>query len=139
MSIRSRKVWTAVLAVVALVSAWKISAGFDGTEFAGARVTGPVLDACNVGLLLFTAALLLVSFRRISAVLLMAASISCIPFVFLGIAPGPFRSIVGGEWKTPLTSAYVWNPWAVMTALAISACVPFSIRNLVSALVPVTK
>ena len=85
--------------LVCVVVAQRNSFGFGGTEFSGGRLTGPILNALDIGSLLFVLALVLTFVRpRIAAVLAIVASLLCLPLYLYFTAPGPFRRVFGGEY-----------------------------------------
>ena len=70
-------------------------------------------------------------YRRIAAVVTVAACVLCLPVYLEFIAPGPFRWVVRnvgfkGEWKTFLRADFAWDAWAVAgivsVAIALYVC-----------------
>ena len=85
----------------------------DGSEFVGGRITGPLLNLSDAGLLLFClAVLLLFWFPRFSALIGISASLLVSPLLLYFLAPGPFRRMFRGEWSVPLKSSFAWNTWS---------------------------
>src|SRR5581483_1414983 len=107
--------------LVSAAVAWKFTLELDGTEFSGGSLTGPLLDMQNAGFLLFLlAAILTFFFRRVAAGITLLAGLLCLPLYLLFTAPGPFRSIVGGQWKTSLSAQFVWDWWSIVGIVALS-------------------
>jgi hypothetical protein len=98
----------------------------DGSEFAGGRITGPVLDLGDAGLLLFGLSLLLLFwFPRASAAIAAVASLVVSPLLLYIVARGPFRRVFRGEWSVPLNS----NPWAIFGIVAVLAALFVSAQS----------
>lgn len=78
------------------------------------RITGPLSDLGDDGLLLFGLSLLLLFwFPRFSAAIAIVASLLASPLLLYFVAPGPFRRVFKGNWSVHLNSSFVWNTWAV--------------------------
>ncbi len=102
----------------------------DGSEFVGGRITGPVLDLADAGLLLFGLSLLLLFwFPRVSAAIAIVASVLVSPLFLYFVAPGPFHRMFKGEWSVPLSSNFVWNTWAVLGIFAVVAALFVSAQS----------
>jgi hypothetical protein len=102
----------------------------DGSEFVGGRITGPVFDLAEAGLLLFGLSLLLLFwFPRISAVIAIVASLLVSPLLLYFVAPGPFHRMFQGEWSVPLSSNFAWNTWAVFGMVAVLAALLVSVQS----------
>ena len=96
--------------------AWKspVTAGLEGTEFSGGRITGPMLVMHGMGALLFPLALLLTFvYPRIAAGIALTASVLSLPLYLYFAAPGPFRWVVRGNWKVPLRENFYWDNWTI--------------------------
>jgi hypothetical protein len=117
--------------LVCVVVAQRNSFGFGGTEFSGGRLTGPILDALDIGSLLFVLALALTFVRpRIAAVLAIVASLLCLPLYLYFTAPGLFRRVFGGEYSVPLQANFVWHRSAISGLLAVAVALGICIWNL---------
>jgi hypothetical protein len=102
----------------------------DGSEFAGGRITGPVLDLGDAGLLLFGLSLLLLFwYPRVSAAIATVASLVISPLLLYIVVPGTFRRMFRGEWSIPLNSNFAWNPWAIFGIVAVSAALFVSVQS----------
>ena len=100
---RKQKSLQAAGSLLCAAIAWRFVLDLEGTEFSGGRITGPVLQLQTVGTLLFlVAATLKFPFRRTASVIALLACLLCLPLYLLLTAAGPFRWVVGGEWKVPL-------------------------------------
>lgn len=87
----------------------------EGTEFSGGKITGPLLVMHGVGTLLFLLAVpVMYLLRRLASVIGLLACLLGLPLYVLLAAPGPFRWVVRGEWKTPLLSSFVWDWWSIV-------------------------
>ena len=117
--------------LVCVVVAQRNSFGFGGTEFSGGRLTGPILNALDIGSLLFVLALVLTFVRpRIAAVLAIVASLLCLPLYLYFTAPGPFRRVFGGEYSVPLQGNFVRHRSAISGLLAVAVALCICIWNL---------
>jgi hypothetical protein len=100
---RNQKSLQAAGSLLCAAIAWRFVLDLEGTEFSGGRITGPVLQLQTVGTLLFLlAATFTFPFRRTASVIALLACLPCLPLYLLLTAAGPFRWVVGGEWKVPL-------------------------------------
>src|SRR5260370_34982270 len=98
MTHRNQKMWQAASCLLSALVAIRYSNGLGETEFAGGRVTGPILDLFYSGTLLFVLALLLTFiYRRIAAAIALAASLFCLPLYLDFTARAPFRSVFAGQ------------------------------------------
>src|SRR5215470_2077625 len=92
--------------------------GLEGSEFSGGRITGPILNLSDAGLLVFIAALVLSFFYpRIAGLIAVLASVLCLPFYLYLIVPGLFRDVFKGEYSVPLTSRFVWDKSSIVASM----------------------
>jgi Na+(H+)/acetate symporter ActP len=85
----------------------------------------------DAGALIFIPALLLTFFyRRIAAVIAIAASLLCLPLHLYFTAPGPFRWVFRGEYSVPERTNLVWNWSAIVGILALTIAVSVGVCNL---------
>jgi hypothetical protein len=113
-----------------MVVACKFDLQLDGTEFMGGTVTGPLLRMLDVGCISFLfAAALTFRFPRVAAAIGLLACLLCLPVYLLFTAPGPFRWVFRGEWKTPLVTSLVWEWWSIGGILAIALAIVVCLRN----------
>ena len=115
--------------------AWGYGHNLGSTEFSGGRITGPLLNMVDIGLVLFLVALVLTLMSlRIGAAVALTASLLCLPLYVYFTAPGP----TGGDARrstdivtalllgvsvssaqsslalsVPLRANYVWDRWSV--------------------------
>jgi len=106
----------------------------DGTEFMGGSVTGPILKSSSMGILLFLAALPLAFMRRrrISGLVMLLASVLCLPLYLYFAIPGPFRWLFRGQYEIPLQTNVVWEKWSIAGILAIVITISFGLRDVFS-------
>ncbi len=110
--------------------AWKHQIDLDGSEFAGGRLTGPLLTMNNIGTVLFALALLLVFLHsRTAAVSALAASVLCVPLYVSLAVPRLLRQVLPGEYSVPL-QAFGWDRWSIAGILLIASVVYFCYRAL---------
>jgi formate hydrogenlyase subunit 3/multisubunit Na+/H+ antiporter MnhD subunit len=127
MEYKKQKLWQAPGCLLCAAVALRFTSDLEGTEFSGGRITGPLLNMQNAGALLFILALIVTFLsRRAAAAITLLAGLLCLPLYLCFTAPGPFRSIFKGEWKTPLSANFVWDWWSiagiVTVAIAVYAC-----------------
>jgi hypothetical protein len=97
----------------------------------GGRLTGRMFKMADAGLLLFgLAVLLLFWFPRVSAAIIIAASLLVSPQFLYLLACGPFRRMFRGEWSVPLNSSFTWNMWAAFGIVAALTALIVSVRSL---------
>jgi hypothetical protein len=85
------KLWQAIGSILCLAITCRLTWPLDGSEFSGGRITGPLLDMADAGILLFALSLLIGFWlRRIAALAALAATLLCLPLCLLFLAPGPF-------------------------------------------------
>jgi len=113
--------------------AWRVTSGYEGTEFGGGWLTGPLLSMEDIGTVLFVLAIVLTFvFPRAAAAIGLAASVLCLPLYFFSIAPVQFAQVFsrGREFKLQPTPGFHWDirPLVGLSALAITLC--FCIRRL---------
>jgi hypothetical protein len=58
MRLRGRKLWQAGSCLLCVIAERSYSVGLAGTEFSGGRITGPILDSYELGIVLFVLAAL---------------------------------------------------------------------------------
>ena len=116
--------------LVCVSLAWQISSGYEGTEFSGGWLTGPLLSMEDVGIPLFIVAIVLTFvFPRVAAAIGLSASVLCLPLYLFFIAPLPFAEIFarGHEFMAPPTPGFHWETWPVIavgaSAIAIYVCI----------------
>jgi hypothetical protein len=99
--------------------ALRLIEAFEGTEFSGGRLTGPLLRLLYVGGFLFLSALVLAFLRpRIAAAAGLVASLFCLPLYLYRLAPGLFP----GDYSVAPSRVFAWDGWAasgIMIGLAI--------------------
>jgi len=112
--------------------AWIQADRIDGSEFIGGRVTGPIFTLFESGILIFVLAIILtLIYRRIAALMGIAACLLCFPLYLYFLAPGPFRSVFRGIYSVPLPSNFVWDNWTIAGILTLAFAVFVSARSLV--------
>jgi len=123
------QLWQASSFALCIAVAWT-QLDLAGSEFSGGRVTGPIFSLFESGFLVFVLAMLLTfMYRRVGAVMGIAASLLCVPLYLYVIAPGPFRFIFPGNWKSPLEANLIWNTWAIAGLLSLAVAVFGSVRS----------
>jgi len=127
-----RNLTQAAACLICAITAWRYAIILEGKEFSGGTVTWPLLSFESAAAYLLVLGLVLTFlYRRIAAVVTVAACVLCLPVYLEFIAPGPFRWVVRnvgfkGEWKTFLRADFVWDAWAVAgivsVAIALYVC-----------------
>src|SRR5262249_8790181 len=91
MEYKKQKLWQAAGCLLCAAVAWRFTSHLEGTEFSGGRITSPLLDMQNAGVLLFILALILTFLsRRAAAATILLAGLLCLPLYLCFTAPGPF-------------------------------------------------
>lgn len=113
------------------MTVWRYAYSLEGTEFSGGRLTGLLLNMKTAGALLFVLAGVMIFFyRRIAAAITILASLLCLPFYLYFAAPGPFRSVFGGEYSVPLGDKFVLDARTVFGILLFAITTFVSLRTL---------
>jgi hypothetical protein len=118
---------------VCAILVWRYSGDLGASEFSGGRVTGPLLEVYDTGMLLFILAMpLTFFFRRTAAAVSVLASLFCLPLYFYFTAPGPFRRIFPGEYSVRLEYDFVWTGWGIVGILALAVAAGLGFRGLLA-------
>jgi hypothetical protein len=123
----------AVSCLVGVLVAVQNTKGFDGTEFGGGWLTGPLLSIANIGILLFLLALIAAFvLRRVAAGIGFASSVLCLPLYLYLIAPVLFIHVfgVGHKFKVQPSSGFHGSGWAIAGVLTLAATMYVCVRNL---------
>ena len=111
---KTQMLWQVAACVVCAAVTWRYRTDLWDTEFIGGWVTGPMLESKFIGdLLLVLAAPVTFFFRRVGAVVALFACLCCLPLYLYMTAPGPFRWVMGGQWKAPLITPFIWDWWTI--------------------------
>ncbi len=117
--------------VVCTIPVWRYSARFEGTEFNGGQITGPLLQAADISILLFVLGLILTFFAlRLSAFVTVSASLLALPLFLYATCPGPFRYIFKGSYSAPAPHAFVLDSPSLIGMTAIALALLVSISNM---------
>jgi hypothetical protein len=113
-------VWLSASCLACAFLVWNYAAGLEGTEFSGGRITGPILNLSDLGLLLFVVVTVLSFFyQRIAGFAAILASLFCLPLFIYFTAPGAFLAVFRGEYSVPAPSNFVWNRWGIAGIVAL--------------------
>lgn len=116
--------------VLCLAVSWAQADRVDGSEFIGGLVTGPIFRLFESGLLVFVLAMILTfMYRRVAAVMGIAACLLCLPLYLYFTAPGPFRFVFRGTYSVPLQSNFVWDKGMIAGLLTLAVAVLVSVRS----------
>ena len=97
----------------------------------GGSATGPIFELFTGGILLFVLSLPIVfASRQICGAVTVLASMFCLPLYLYVLAPGPFRWIFRGEYKTLLQTNFVWERWSTIGILALAAAAALAFWDL---------
>ena len=117
---RKQILWQAATCLFCTGVLWIQLDAYGGSEFSGGHVTGRLFTMAELASLLFFVALLLtISFPRVAAAIVLAATLLCLPFYVYILMPGTYRHIFKSEYAVPLQRSFVWNNWAVVGVLGI--------------------
>ncbi len=107
--------WQALSCFLCIAFGFQSLNGLDGREFSAGKVTGPLLNATEIGILLFLLAFCLTFFyRRAASAIGMTAAILSLPLYLYFVAPGPFRWMFHGEYSVPVAGNFVWSSGRVI-------------------------
>src|SRR5262245_32827203 len=124
------KFWQAASCLLCAVVAWVTSSPYEGTEFSGGTVTGPLLAIDYLGIILFVIALVATFFHpRVAAAMILIAAMLCLPFYLYFTAPGPFRSVFRGDYTVSAPASFVWDRPMVAGIFTLLLATFFSLRT----------
>jgi hypothetical protein len=107
-----------------------LGSNYGGSEYGS--VTGPLLQANQVGFLLFLGAIFLTFFlRRVAAATTILASMLSLPLYLYFTFPGAFRLVFRRPWSVPLTRSVAWDKWAIAGILALLIAAWVGVHNLI--------
>jgi hypothetical protein len=125
-NLKARVAYCSIL-IFAAGSSLRATAGFDGTEFSGGRITGPILTMCEWSIFAFLAAIVATFlWPRIAAAIGLLGAALNVPFLCYTIAPGPFRTVFHGEYSVPLKSNFEVHATSFQAAVAVLIVASFS-------------
>jgi|SRR5882724_4802687 len=102
--------WQALSCFLCIAFVFRNLNGLEGSEFKAGKVTGSLLNATEVGILLFLLAFCLTFFyRRAASSIGMTAALLSLPLYLYFVAPGPFRWMFPGEYSVPVAGNFVWS------------------------------
>jgi len=110
----------------------QLTKGWDGTEFSGGWLTGPLLTMADIATLLFILALALTFLLpRVAATVGVASSFLCLPLCCFFIAPLPFAHLFarGIEFSSQPMPGFHWRMWPVTTLVGVAFASYFCIRR----------
>jgi hypothetical protein len=123
--------WQALSCFLCIAFVFRSLNGLDGSEFKAGKVTGPLLNAIEIGILLFLLAFCLTFFyRRAAAASGMTAAFLCLPLYLYFVAPGPFRWMFPGEYSVPVACNFVWSSGPVIGIAILLVTVWVCLRSL---------
>ena len=127
----------AAISLICMIVVWLFTAPWDGTEFSGGRVTGLLLHMANLAIVFFVIAGVLAFVRGVLGGA--ACLIGCLlafPIYFYFVLPGPFRSLIRGEYSVPLRSSVAFTFSSALGMFALTLATFFSVRVLLSRRIP---
>jgi hypothetical protein len=110
------QLWLAVSCLACVVVVLRNTNGFEGTEFSGGWLTGPLLSMADIGAVLFVLALIVTfSAPQVAEALGLASSLLCSPLYLYVIAPVPFNEIFGfgHQFNVQTSGGFRWDPWGI--------------------------
>jgi hypothetical protein len=109
---------------------WRFTFRLYGTEFSGGRVTGPLLEMADIGIILFVLAVILAFVTlRFSATAALIASVITLPLYSYFAFPGLFRQVIKGEYSAPAPEWFVWGP-SVIGFVTLLLAAAYSLRTM---------
>ena len=115
---------------LSLAFVFRSTTGLNGSEFSAGKITGPLLNATEIGILLFLLAFCLTFFyRRAAGAIGMAAALLCLPLHLYFVAPGPFRWRFPSKYSVPVAHSFVWASEPVFGIVILLVTVFVSLRN----------
>ena len=125
--------WLALSCFACVVVVLRNTSRFEGTEFSGGWLTGPLLSMANIGAVLFVLALIVTFLAPyIAGVLGLASSLLCLPLYLYLVAPVPFTEIFGfgHQFKAQPSGGSHWEPWAIGGVLTLAGTTYVCLRGL---------
>jgi hypothetical protein len=106
--------------------AWQVTSGYEGTEFSGGWLTGPLLSMEEIGTVLFILAIVLTFvFPRVAAAIGLVASVLCLPLYFFIsslLLLSHFAQVFarGHVFKVEPVPGFHWDIWPVAGLFALA-------------------
>ena len=127
---RRAKGWHATASLVCAAIWLHVDGPLEGTEFSGGSLTGPLLNASQLGIVHFVVAAMTVwRFPRTGGLLAVIAATLALPLALYLVVPWLFRS-VGGEYSVPSHGDAAWNAWAICGVVALGVTTVSGVRRL---------
>jgi hypothetical protein len=118
--------------VVCIIAVAGYSYKFEGTEFAGGRISGLLLNLADLSILLSVVALILRRRAiRVCAATTLVASLLALPMFLYFVLPRPFRKIFPGEYSVSASANFVWDAPAIIGICALIFASLVSLSNLI--------
>jgi hypothetical protein len=128
--LKKLKWWQLGACLACIIVTWPRIVALGGSEFSGGSVTGFLFRMSHVGSWLFIAALVMAFvLPRIAAIASLAGCVLGAPLHLYFLAPGLFRRVFGGEWKTSFPETYQWDFWAIVGMLTLTAAASICLRS----------
>ena len=126
---RLKRDWRlAAVCVLGTIVSWRLMDYFGPSEFRGGTVTRPIWSLLTLALDLYLlAAFLAFFYPPLAAGVAILAGVVALPIYLLSLFPGPFPTIVSGEWSTIASNVNV-DLWSLVGVATIAAVVFLSIR-----------
>ena len=106
--------------------------GYEGTEFSGGWLTGPLLSFAEIGVLLFVLALVgTFVLTRVAAVVGTGAALLSLPLFLFFFAPVPFARLVapGHEFSVMPSPGLHWETGTVSGLVMLGITIALCVRN----------
>jgi hypothetical protein len=129
----AQKVWQASSFLLCTGLVLRTIEPYDGTEFGGGCLTGPLLSMAEWGILLFLLAFVVTfMYPRVGAAVGLASSLHCLPLYLFFLAPVPFSRIFtcGVGFKLEPRPGVHWEKWTVMGLVAIIVTSSLCVRRI---------
>ena len=125
-----QKVCQAIACLACAGVLWIHLDDFGASEFSGGRRAGKLFTMVDLGSVLFLVALFLtIFFPRVAAVIVLTATLLCLPSYLYILIPGPYRRIFKGEYSVPLQRSFAWNNWEVVGILSLGIAAFLSLHS----------
>jgi hypothetical protein len=118
-----QQIWLAICCLVSAFVALQNTDGFEGTEFSGGWLTGPLLSMVGIGTVLFLLAFVVGFLHpRVAAAIALVSWLLCLPLCLYFTAPVPFNQIFGfgHEFKVQPSGGFHWQSWTIAGALTFA-------------------
>jgi hypothetical protein len=125
------ELWQCASSLICAIVVWRGLDVLGQSEFSGGYISGRLFWVADKAWVLFVLGLVLTFvFRRAAAVILIVASLLCLPLYLYLTFPGVIRKMTGVDFSAPIVPNVILDRWLIAGMLALLAMTYVCVRNL---------